>query len=144
MRGDFILQRPQGFVSDATHLFLPLKGKWYDQFASGQKREELRLYGPRWNEKTCHPGRNVLLSRGYGTKNRMWGNIWQFKKQHGSTFGRTYKNAILEIYGKLDVWIACFQIEIKQNDPGTPPGQPLAGPATHIANNPSAATYLEG
>ena len=45
-------------------LFIPLKAEYYDQFATGEKRDELRLYGPRWNECTCPVGRPVILSRG--------------------------------------------------------------------------------
>ena len=93
-------------------LFIPLKGKYYDEFAAGSKSEELRIYGPRWNEKTCAPGRAVVLSRGYGKKNRMVGEIWRFKRQHGSTFGSTYKEAIAACYGTLDVWIACISIRL--------------------------------
>lgn len=93
-------------------LFIPLKGEFYDAFANGSKTEELRIYGPRWNEKTCVPGRAVVLSRGYGKKNRMAGEIWKFKRQHGATFGSTYKEAIAACYGTLDVWIACISIRV--------------------------------
>lgn len=94
-------------------LFVPLKAEYYDAFADGSKREELRRYGPRWNETTCAVGRPAILSKGYGKKHRMAGRIWKFTRQHGSTFGRTYKAAILAIYGTLDVWIACISIEIE-------------------------------
>lgn len=40
-------------------LFVPLKTEYYEAFADGSKREELRRYGPRWNEKTCAVGRPV-------------------------------------------------------------------------------------
>lgn len=46
-------------------LFVPLKGEWFDKFESGEKTIEYRAYGPRWNERTCRPGRAVTLSRGY-------------------------------------------------------------------------------
>lgn len=95
-------------------LFIPLKTKYFEAFASGEKTEELRLYGPRWNEKTCKPGREVILSKGYGKNARMNGRVWKFKKQHGSTFGSTYKQAILEVYGTLDVQIACISIELSE------------------------------
>lgn len=91
-------------------LFIPLKTKWFEQFKTGEKREELRLYGPRWNEKTCAIGRAVTLSRGYGKKERLAGRVIGFKRQHGSTFGSTYRAAIMETYGTLDVWIACIAI----------------------------------
>ncbi len=91
-------------------LFIPLSSKYYDQYKSGEKSEELRLYGPRWNEKTCPPGRRVILSRGYGKKHRMTGVIWQFKKQRATTFGSTYRAAVLDVYGTLEVDIAVMLI----------------------------------
>ena len=91
-------------------LFIPLKTEYFDAFADGSKTEELRIYGPRWNENTCKVGRSVTLSKGYGKHARMNGNIWKFKKQHGSTFGSTYKQAIMSIYGTLNIDIACISI----------------------------------
>lgn len=91
-------------------LFIPLKTEYYEAFADGTKTEELRLYGPRWHEETCFIGREVVLSKGYGKKNRMTGRIWKFKKQHGSLFGSNYKIAIMMVYGTLDIDIACISI----------------------------------
>lgn len=93
-----------------SSLFIPLRREYYEAFATGSKTEELRLYGPRWNERTCAPGRTVTLSKGYGKRNRLTGRIWKFKKQHGTAFGNTYKAAIQACYGTLDVWIACISI----------------------------------
>lgn len=112
-----LLYRENNFISDLPPLFLPLMTKYYDGFISGEKRHELRRYGPRWNEKTCLPGRRVLLSCGYGKQRRCTGIITEFKKQHGTTFGSTYKAAITEVYGTLDVWIACFQIKLDEAKP---------------------------
>lgn len=91
-------------------LFIPLKKKHYEDFSDGIKTEELRLYGKRWNERTCIVGRSVILSNGYGKRKRMTGKIWRFKKQHGSVFGSTYKAAIIDCYGTLDIWIAVISI----------------------------------
>ncbi len=95
-------------------LFIPLKGEFFDAFASGTKTEELRRFGPRWNERTCEVGRAVTLSRGYGKAQRLTGRIWRFKKQHGSTFGSTYRASIERIYGTLDIDIACISIEVNR------------------------------
>lgn len=46
-------------------LFVPLKTEWFRAFERGEKTTEFRLYGPRWNESTCIPGRQVTLSHGY-------------------------------------------------------------------------------
>ena len=91
-------------------LFIPLKTEYYEAFKSGEKTEELREYGPRWNTGTCTVGREVVISKGYGKKNRMAGTVWKFKRQHGSTFGSTYRSAIIAVYGTLDIWIACISI----------------------------------
>ena len=91
-------------------LFIPLKTEYFNAFKDGSKRDELRLYGKRWNEKTCSLGREVVLSRGYGKHERLKGNIWKFKKQHGSTFGSTYKKSILDVFFNLDVDIAVISI----------------------------------
>jgi hypothetical protein len=91
-------------------LFVPLRSEYYEAFADGSKRDELRIYGPRWNERTCAPGRAIVLSKGYGKRSRMTGRIWKFKRQHGSTFGSTYKSAILNCYGTLDVWMAVISV----------------------------------
>jgi hypothetical protein len=61
-------------------LFIPLKGEYYDQFLSGTKKKEFRIYGSRWNEKTCLIGRSVTISRGYGKKHRACGMITAFAR----------------------------------------------------------------
>lgn len=91
-------------------LFIPLKTCYYLAFKNGSKTEELRKYGPRWNHDTCTVGREVIMSKGYGKKDRMKGRIWKFKKQHGSLFGSTYRQAIKDVFGTLDVDIACISI----------------------------------
>jgi len=91
-------------------LFIPLRTKFYEAFKAGDKVEELRLNGARWNQNTCEIGREVVLSKGYGKQNRMKGKIWRFKVQRGTLFGSTYKKAIQECYGTLDVDIACISI----------------------------------
>lgn len=91
-------------------LFIPLKTEYYEAFKDGSKTEELRIYGPRWNRDTCRVGREVVISKGYGKQNRMKGRIWSFKRQHGSLFGSTYRAAIVDVYGALDIYIACISI----------------------------------
>ncbi|SEN67949.1 hypothetical protein [Nitrosomonas marina] len=91
-------------------LFIPLNAWAYEQFEAGTKTDELRRYGPRWNEKTCIPGRPAILSRGYGTKNRMSGTISAFKKVHGSQLNSAYKEAVLRVYGTLDIDVAVISI----------------------------------
>lgn len=56
-------------------LFVPLNSEHYDNFLSGSKTFEMRQGPQRWNDKTVYTGRQVLISKGYGKKNRMIGNI---------------------------------------------------------------------
>lgn len=95
-------------------LFIPLKAEFYDAFAAGSKTEELRRYGPRWNERVCRIGRDVTLSRGYGKSARLSGRIWKFKRQRGETFGSTYRASIEKLFGTLDIEIACISIEVNR------------------------------
>lgn len=117
-------------------LFIPLKTEYYEAFANGSKREELRRYGPRWNERTCPVGRDVVLSKGYGKQARMTGRVWKFKKQHGSVFGSTYRAAILDVFGTLDIWIACVSIELT-------PNAALSGDSGLIAGVPLESTVMQ-
>jgi hypothetical protein len=97
-------------LEEAQPLFIPLQTKYFEAFADGSKADELRAYGPRWNENTCYVGRPVTLSKGYGKKHRLYGVVTGFKKQHGSVFGSHYRAAITDVYGTLDKWIACITI----------------------------------
>jgi hypothetical protein len=96
-------------------LFVPLRIEYYEAFARGEKHSELRLYGPRWNERTCVPGRRVILSKGYGKENRMNAVIWQFLKRDAHTFGSTYQASVLRIFGTLDKPIAEIRLAIVES-----------------------------
>lgn len=93
-------------------LFIPLKTEFYEGFESGKKRSELRLYGARWNEKTCAPGRAVVLSKGYGKANRLRGQIVAFHRRKSDTFGSTYQGHIEACYGPGVHDIAEIRIEV--------------------------------
>lgn len=80
-------------------LFIPLKAIHYDAFKDGSKTFEMRVYGPRWNEKTCYPGRSVVLSRGYGKKHRMEKAIDQRYVLHFSELEKIGQAALLHCYG---------------------------------------------
>ncbi|SFF27671.1 hypothetical protein [Nitrosomonas sp. Nm166] len=84
-------------------LFIPLKSEYYDAFADGTKKSELRRYGPRWNENTCRVRRIVTLSKGYGNKNRRHGRIIDFYKVPAKWLDSFHGAAIISIYGRLDI-----------------------------------------
>lgn len=60
-------------------LFIPLRTEWFRQFEAGIKDVEYRAYGARWNEQTCPPGREAVLSHGYSGK-RLHRRVRWFKK----------------------------------------------------------------
>jgi len=99
-------------------LFIPLKREYYEQFAAGTKTKELRKYGPRWNEKHCYPGRRVTLSLGYGKAHRLTGTVIGFRHTSGFDYWGTSQwntdtaQAILDVYGTLDVQIAEIEINL--------------------------------
>ena len=75
-------------------LFIPLKTEFYEAFVSGAKDTEYRIYGPRWNERTCHLGRDVVISKGYGKQARRTGTIVGFDASYEPTL--------------TDGWRACY------------------------------------
>ena len=80
-------------------LFIPLKTEFFEAFENGTKDTEYRLYGPRWNERTCAIGREVVLSHGYGTKRRLRGVVVGFESSHTPTL--------------TDAWRKCYGEETK-------------------------------
>lgn len=58
-------------------LFIPLRREWFEAFESGDKTEEHRRHGKRWNARTCRIGRAVTLSLGYSGR-RLTGVITSF------------------------------------------------------------------
>jgi ASC-1-like (ASCH) protein len=56
-------------------LFVPLSSNPYNWFESGRKEWELRKYGRQYNELHVRVCRLVELSKGYSSKNRLWGHI---------------------------------------------------------------------
>ena len=86
-------------------LFVPLMAKWYEAFASGRKRTEFRLLGPRWNRETCQVGRRVVLSYGYGrSRPRLFGTVTAFRRR---------RNTVTDIYPH-GAWLAAITIRLDQ------------------------------
>lgn len=86
--------------------------------AVGEKREDTRrlanlraqyrLYGKRWNERTCKIGRAVTLSRGYSGA-RLRGHVADFFVLDGcrsADFLACYPDAV-------DAQMACIQIRLE-------------------------------
>ncbi|MDR3370680.1 hypothetical protein [Rhodoferax sp.] len=79
-------------------------------FKSGKKTCEWRIYGKRWNEKTCVPGREVVLSKGYGCSERIKGVVAGFDKHRiddpSHVFNRVFG---IKAHG---AYAACIHIEV--------------------------------
>ena len=75
-------------------LFIPLKSEFFRAFQAGTKTVEFRQYGRRWNEATCQLGRPVVLSHGYGKRERLQGVVVGFSADTEPT--------------KTDAWRKCY------------------------------------
>ncbi len=97
-------------------LFIALKTEYFEAFEDGSKTDEMRLYGPRWNERTCRVGRPVTLSKGYGKKYRLSGVIVGFEKKHGNQIVEQSKlEAIFNCYGTLKKDMAIIYIQVDRS-----------------------------
>ena len=93
-------------------LFLPLKHEYFEAFERGEKTVEYRVYGTRWNERTCAVGRKVVLSHGYGTKRRLRGEVTHFEKSREPL--KTL--AWLKCYGHRTGDCACITIKLDRSN----------------------------
>ena len=90
-------------------LFIPLKAEFFEAFERGEKKAEYRVYGPRWNEKTCPVGRPVVLSYGYCKKRRLRGTVASFHINY-------FPNALpgwTAVYGQDGGNAACIGIKVE-------------------------------
>jgi hypothetical protein len=93
-------------------LFIPLKREYFEAFKVGQKHEEFRPEGPRWNARTCRIGRPVVLSLGYGKRERLAGRVVGYSAREEPT----HSDAWLSCYGDSGGLAACIRIEIESNE----------------------------
>ena len=91
-------------------LFVPLKTEHFNAFFLGSKKKEFRKYGPRWNERTCIPGRDAVLAKGYGFP-RLLGKVTRFEKVNGLNLPE-HHDAIMGCYGTIDIDIAVISIDL--------------------------------
>jgi hypothetical protein len=80
-------------------LFIPLVAKFYDDFISGEKTNEYRIDGARWNNQTCRPGRRVVISKGYGTHRRAMGFISHYTVEPVGVLHPRLQQSLYELYG---------------------------------------------
>lgn len=90
-------------------LFLPLYTEHFNAFESGIKDTEFRMYGSRYNERTCFVGREVTLSHGFGKKRRLYGVIAAFERSAEPTKTEAWINC----YGDKPGDAACIRVKLK-------------------------------
>jgi hypothetical protein len=105
---------------DMKPLFIPLKKEYFEEFEHGEKTTEYRQYGPHWNERTCTPGRPVILSCGYSKHRRLKGIIKDFRKvpvlsskdrdSYQSIYGTNASDQVAEI----DIELTDANVDIDQ------------------------------
>lgn len=100
-------------------LFVPLKTEHFQAFACGDKDTEFRLHGARWNERTCFPGRPVVLSKGYGNHARLNGVVESFHQVAFAQLDMSDQVKLLDLYGSVlhGATIAVIQIRVEQSAP---------------------------
>lgn len=94
-------------------LFIPLKTKFYEAFDSGEKTTEYRAYGPRWNFNNVWVGRPVIISKGYGKKQRRSGEVTAVLKYWATDLlpADVYKD-LQEIYGGENFEVLAIEINL--------------------------------
>lgn len=95
-------------------LFIPLRREFFEAFKTGQKLEEFRPEGPRWNARTCRIGRPVVLSLGYGKRERLAGQVVGYSAR----VEPTHTDAWRTCYGDRGGLAACIRIEIESPEAG--------------------------
>jgi len=96
-------------------LFIPLKTEFFRAFEDGSKSVEYRVYGPRWNERTCSVGRAVVLSHGYGKNERLQGVVSGFSCDTEPTKTDAWRKC----YGDEGYLAACIAIVVEPTLPNS-------------------------
>lgn len=91
-------------------LFIPLMKEYYQSFERGEKRIEYRIYGKRWNERTVYPNRPVVLSCGYGKRNRLSAIVDRLEVKDTNELEPEIQSAIHSLYGQGNHPIACIWV----------------------------------
>ena len=94
-------------------LFVPLFKKYFLKIKNGEQNCEIRPANHRsWNSKNVYAGRVLLLSNGYGKKNRIRKEIIVTvegcAKFAFSGIPQRHIDAVEAIYGKRDRWLVAY------------------------------------
>lgn len=91
-------------------LFRSLRNAYYTLFAAGEKTVELRAYGPRWNERTCFTGREVVLSNGYRKAGRLAAVIERVRKVPGRELSDQDQAALEDCLGYVPEFVCAIHL----------------------------------
>ena len=84
-------------------LFIPLRREYFEAFKAGDKIEEFRPEGPRWNARTCRIGRPVVLSLGYGKGERLAGRVAGYSARKEPTQTDAWRRVLVHYRVEIDV-----------------------------------------
>lgn len=98
-------------------LFIPLNAEHFEAFEAGEKSEEYRAPGGRWNARTCRPGRPVVLSYGYGKQRRLRARVRDFRHVKVSELPLKAREAVRAIYDSIEA-VAAIGIDIEDTQEG--------------------------
>lgn len=93
--------------------FVPLKKEYYIKFEDGSQNCEIRPSKHRgWNDKNIYPGRDLLLSCGYGKHRRLKKRIVKTVTAIGDLnpvfIPQWHIDAVEAIYGKRESWLIAY------------------------------------
>lgn len=93
--------------------FLPLKKEYYLKFESGDQKCEIRPANHHgWHGKNIYPGRQLLLSCGYGRNDRHCREIYLTNEGPACVVfmgvPQWHIDAVELIYGKRDRWLVAW------------------------------------
>ena len=93
-------------------IFIPLKSQYFEDFKNGSKRIEYRRAGVgQFTLAKCTPGREVTLSKGYGTRDRIRGTVVRsWIERHEYPTG-----AIAQCYGTEPIDIIAIEIAVDRS-----------------------------
>jgi hypothetical protein len=97
-------------------LFIPLRTEFFEAFKRGEKTAEFRLYGPRWNERVCWPGRRAVLSKGYGKGERLEAVVRRLHTRQLHDFNDADRATLERVFPNLrrDNWVAVIFLELQR------------------------------
>ena len=87
--------------------------KYFEQWIDRKKKYEMRIYGEKWNEKTCRVGKKAIIRCGSKGLSSVSGVISGFSVVEACDLPQSDQDTIKEIWGTIDLTMACIEINIE-------------------------------